>query len=183
MTIAIDPNQPILAESYFTSDMEGWGKQGDCTLTHGAKEGNPGGCLKAVDAATGDVFYYVAPDKFRGDKRSATYLEYDIKWVAAPAVPIFDWDREVELEGGGMLLIYHTGPPPRNQWFHCSVPLSAVTGWTNKTKNRPAAGKDFEVVLASLGKLTIRGEFGHGAETGYLDNVVMFQGLRGDHPV
>ncbi len=178
--------EPILAESYFEVDKEGWSMQGDCTLTHSPTEGNPGGCLKAVDAVTGDVFYYLAPAKFLGDKRSAVRLDYDIKWVEPRNLPIFAWDREVELAGGGTLLIYHyqIAAPPRNTWFHYSVPLyaSSSTGqrglgvWTNVTKNRPATDEDFKVVLTSLGKLAIRGEFAHGGpEIGYLDNVVMYR--------
>jgi hypothetical protein len=177
----ISSNELILAESHFEPDsvgvrLDGWSRQGDCTLTQSPTGGNPGGCLMAVDAATGQVFYYVAPEKFLGDKSSAVRLTYDIKWVASAGVPVFAWDREVELAGGGMVLIYHPGGPPRNIWVSCVVPFAPSAHWTNITSRpRPSTEDDFKVVLSSLGKLAIRGEFGHGPETGYLDNVVMYR--------
>jgi len=171
----------ILAESHFEpvpfgTKYDGWGHQGDCTLTLSPTEGNPGACLKAVDAVTGDVFYYRAPKKFLDDKKSAFRLEYDIKWVASARLPIFPWDRVVEISGSGTVLIYNAAPPTRNEWVHSVVLFQPIAGlWKNVTANRPATVSDFENVLSSLEKLIIRGEFAHGGpETGFLDNVVLY---------
>jgi alkaline phosphatase D len=164
----------ILAESHFKTDKEGWSHVGDCTLTHSPTGGNPGGCLKAVDRGLSVIFYYVAPIKFLGDKQPASRLEYDIKFEAGNLPLIDDW--EVKLAGQGTALVYRPGPPPppRNQWFHRLVPLRRVTGWTNVTKNRPATIQDLKLVLTRLERLAIRGEFVTGADTGYLDNVVLY---------
>jgi hypothetical protein len=185
-TINLGPadNDFIMAESHFPLEgarpaTEGWSHQGDCTLSFNPTDGNPGGCLMAVDAISGGVFYYLAPAKFLGAKGGALRLEYDIKWVASPDLPIFAWDREVEIAGRGIVLIFHPGTPARGKWVHCVVPFTAA-GWKNVTNNRPATDRDFATVLSSLSKLAIRGEFAHGGpEIGYLDNVVMYRKLIG----
>ena len=173
----VGPNdQLILAESRFDDRKEGWSVGGDVRQYDQLPTGgNPGGCFWAEDAATGGVYYYLAPAKFLGDKRSATHLSYDIKWMAERNIPVFTWDREVEISGRGIVLIYHPGVPARNQWVSCLVPFSPDSFWINKTANRPATTSDFQTVLSALSKLAIRGEFGEGYENGYLDNVVMYQ--------
>lgn len=170
-------NPFILAASDFEVDAEGWSSDGDVlSFGHSPGEGVPGGCLKAEDRRTGGVIYYVAPSKFRGAKPSAVRLEYDIKWTAAEGLPIFTWDRELELSGGGRTLIHRSGTPPRNQWTHVVVYFEPGA-WTNITAHRLATEKDFAAVLASVDRLAIRAEFAEGApELGYLDNVVMYAG-------
>jgi len=173
----VGPNDElILAQSRFGDLKEGWAIDGDVAqfgqLPTG---GNPGGCLWAEDAVHGGTYHYVAPAQFLGNKRSATHLAYDIKWVAAPNVPVFAFDREVEIAGRGTVLYYHPGEPVRNVWVHCVVPFSPSSFWKNKTANRLATASDFQTVLSALSKLAIRGEFGDGYENGYLDNVVMYQ--------
>ena len=165
----------ILAESHFKTDKEGWTQSGDCIVTYSPTEGNPGGCLKAVDKELSLVFYYRAPVKFLGDKRPASRLEYDIKFVADEDLQrINDW--EVKLYRPGTALVYRPGPPPppSNQWFHRIVPLKHVTGWRNLVTNQPATIQELQYVKAKLESLVIRGEFVTGAETGYLDNVVLY---------
>ncbi len=164
----------ILAASDFKTDKDGWAQVGDGTLSHSPTGGNPDGCLKAEDRELSKIFYYVAPTKFLGDKRPASRLEYDIKFEAGDLPRINDW--EVKLYSWGTGLVYRPGPPPppRNQWFHRTVPLRHVTGWTNITKNRPATIQDLKLVLTKLERLAIRGEFVTGPEIGYLDNVVLY---------
>jgi Laminin B (Domain IV) len=180
----IEGPRPVLTESRFEGAgvKHGWTHSGDCTLTHSLTEGNPGGCLKAKDAVVGGVFYYVAPKFFLGDKKDAFQLDYDIKWVASSSLPIFPWDNELELTGGGgTVLTYRAGTPTINKWVHVSVPLSPSGGWFNKAQNRPATDDDFKAVLNSLERLAIRGEFAHGGpEFGFLDNVVMYQATVGN---
>jgi hypothetical protein len=164
----------VLAESRFNTDPEGWSSRGDGTLTYSPTDGNPGGCLKAVDRRTGTTYFYVAPNKFLGNKHDADRLEFDIKWVSAGAP--YEHERGVEIIGGGVALNYHLGPPPRDVWNHFSIPLGInSSGWYNTTANRPATDDDWAAALASLSTLRIRGEYAdRGPETGYLDNVVMY---------
>lgn len=163
------------ATSRFDTGTEGWTAVGDfaAPVTWSSTGGNPGGHVFIPDQVVGGVTYFVAPAAFLGDKSAAfgTMLTFDLKQVHPGASNQFS-DRDVVLQGGGLTLVYDTGPnPPNGAWASYAVPLSAG-GWRlNSLSGAVATNPQILAVLSSLTSLQIRAEFQTGADTGYLDNV------------
>lgn len=164
--------------SSFEQTMENWRVEGDAQggssfPNHEEDGGNPGRCLSAVDDVQGGVWYWVAPTAFTGDKSAYAggTLSYDI----------YQNNRsnqfraqDVLLEGAETTLAYSYGGEenhPETDWTSYDVPLTATEDWTvDSLDGEQATDDQMQAVLSDLQKLTIRGEFVSGSDTGYLDN-------------
>lgn len=75
------------------------------------------------------------------------------------------------LNGGGLQLTLDTltNPLPVGEWVSYGVRLDESEAWMNGGAAATAA--DLLVVLSSLDRLRIRGEYINGSDTGRLDNV------------
>lgn len=152
----------------FDTDNEGWTTLGDVTsYTHQSTGGNPDGWLRIVDAATGAIFYLIAPDNYLGDQSAANGTT-------------LSFDALVESRSGGALAEFGTitlssstdaysvdnfdVPATIGAWETFSVPLTAdawgatETAWSN--------------LLSDLTEIRIRMEMINGRETVGFDNFV-----------
>ena len=165
----------IIAESSFDTDAEGWTIEGDApTPSWLSMGGNPGGHIRGQDFVGGITWFFSAPSKFLGNV-SAAYgqdLTFDLRQGDTSAQ--YD-DRDIVLNGGGMSLFFFTSPNPATTFTSYSVPLKASAGWKFGAIATPsdATEAQMQLVLSSLTSLLIRGEFRSGADTGFLDNVVL----------
>lgn len=159
--------------STFDSNNEGWKVSGDSTTVDSiyfANGGNPGGHIEAIDQTVGGTWYFVAPSKFLGNKSGALgqTLNFDLRQTGNGSQ--FD-SQDIILNGGGIELVFNTStnPLPLGAWVTYSVLLDEAAGWKNGGVS--ASRADIITVLGSLTRLSIRGEFISGPDTGSLDNV------------
>ena len=187
---AAEPDAVIM--STFDANDEGWDVLGNLPSVepvHVRTGGNPGGFIQQTDVNSGPVWYWRAPEKYRGN-RSAYYkgtLSFDLLQQPDTTQQI---DRaDVMLQGQGINLEYDTPANPGTTWTHYSVPLTNQDGrWTTVTPGAPgtpdmrtrATEAELRTVLSSIGTLRIRGEYreerdtpGVVRDTGGLDNVVL----------
>lgn len=167
---------PSFAHSTFESGDDGWRLSGDANtqpelLTSG---GNPGGNICGTDQVGGNIWYFVAPQKFLGDA-SSTYgkrLTLDLKQDS-----IFNQirGRDVVLNGGGLSIVYNMRSGPGTDWTPYSVSLEeAGSAWARDEAGfPPATESDIRTVLRNLNALRIRGEYVDGSDTACLDNVYL----------
>ena len=161
--------------STFDKDDDGWTVAGDAqggrkTPNYHKDGGNPGGHLSAKDDANNDVWYWVAPKKFLGD-RSASYgktLSFDLTQSITDSP--FD-DSDVIREGETMTLVFKLPKHPEMKWTSYKIPLKASKGWKVKHTSKDATEDELKAVLKSLKRLWIRGEYASGYDIGQLDNV------------
>lgn len=159
--------------STFDSGADGWIISGDATSgvpTFLPTGGNPGGHIEADDSVSGGIWYFQAPSKFLGDFSGAygELLQFDLKQTGSGSQISRD---DVILNGGGIQLTLDTlaNPLPVGEWVSYSVRLDDSEAWMNGGAAATAA--DLLVVLSSLDRLRIRGEYINGSDTGRLDNV------------
>jgi hypothetical protein len=162
------------AHSIFETGDEAWQLAGD-TDTQPVREssgGNPGGHICGTDEVGGDIWYFVAPQKFLGDV-SEVYgarLTFDLKQSS-----IFNQirGRDVVLNGGGLSIVHNMRAPPGTDWTPYSVTLvESGSGWARDEAGFPAAVEaDIRTVLRNLNALRIRGEYVDGSDSACLDNV------------
>lgn len=160
--------------STFDAGIEGWSFIEDVREFRWVPtDGNPGGYLEAVDYATGQVWYFVAPDAYLGD-RSAYFggtLAFDLRQSSTSSQ--FD-DEDVVIQGGGLTIVLDTASNPGTDWTSYSAFLDARSDWRLASLSG-AAATDAQIaqVLDDITALHIRGEFVIGSDTGGVDNVVM----------
>lgn len=167
---------PAFAGSTFESDNEGWTLSNNGGLTSPrleARGGNPGGHICGTDEGNGDVWYFVAPQRYLGDASGAQgkRLTFDLKQGT-----IFNQvrGRDVVLNGGGLAVRWNLRFAPGLDWTPYSVRLDAVSGWRidqPDDQGAEATEDDLRVVLGDLRSLRIRGEFVDGPDDACLDNV------------
>ena len=161
-------------KSGFDTGIDGWSfvadvKEFDWVSTGG----NPGGYLEAVDYATGQVWYFVAPEKYLGNKGaySGGTLQFDLRQSTTSSQVA---DDDVVLTGGGLTIVLDTGSHPGLDWTHYSVNLDTASDWRVGTSAGAVATQaQINTVLSDLTALHIRGEYVSGSDTGGLDNVEM----------
>lgn len=165
-------------ESGFEVDADGWTIAGDAQADsvvpdYSGVGGNPDGLISANDEVTGGVWFFVAPERYRGDNSdiAGRSLGFDLKVDQAPPNP-FD-DIDVLLRGNDVTLVFDTTDNPIGEdWTSYLVPLVA-DGWTRDVLGgEPATEGDMAAVLSNTEELRIRGEFNDGPDTGFLDNVL-----------
>jgi hypothetical protein len=160
--------------SAFDSDSEGWWANGDVHgMAWSSTVGNPPGSFHAVDDATGDIWYFIAPSKFLGNKSSyyGQTLSYDINISARDGS---DWGSpDILLTGNGLTLAWYDAFPVPGQWSSYTVSLTETGGWLNLANSLPATQSEMLSVLSDIGSLWIRGEYLTGGDNAYLDNVIM----------
>ncbi|MCS7035483.1 MAG: laminin B domain-containing protein [Saprospiraceae bacterium] len=171
---------PALAQhSTFDTDNEGWGAVGDPVSSVAIwipTGGNPGGHIRVTDAATGDLWYFSAPLKFRGNKCGAygRYLRWEQYASDTSQISPIGGRPDVVLIGGGLTLTYDLTYSPQKTWTPFEVLLREDAGWRLNNLNGPTpTPAEFRAALANISALRIRGEYFTGADFGGLDNVVL----------
>lgn len=167
------------AGSTFEGDGEGWSLSNNGPLTTptlGQTGGNPAGHLCGRDEGDGDIWYFVAPQKFLGNASSALgkRLTFDLKQGS-----IFNQvrGRDVVLNGGGLAVTWFFRFAPGLDWTPYSVRLDELSGWRIDEPSGPGADAtedDLRMVLGDLRSVRIRGEFFDGLnDTACIDNVYL----------
>lgn len=163
--------------SDFSTGIDGWAFNGDVKqFRQVASDGNPGGYLEMADYATGPVCYFIAPEKFRGDKAEfyGGTLGFDLRQSKITN----QVDRsDVIISGGGLTIVLDTSYNPGLDWTHYQVGLDVSSDWRiDKLSGAVATEAQIRQVLADITDMQIRGEFVNGPDTNGLDNVVMSAG-------
>lgn len=162
--------------NYFTVDAEGWTAQAeglgiDPIASWAALNGNPMGCYKGTDNASG-TFYFNSSIAY-GTDLSPFYgaqLFFDLKQNAntfqtnEPDVMICKAD--------GTKIVYNTSATPGTSWTTYAVPL-LETGWKyNSLAGLPVTYSDMLTFLEFVAVIKIRGDYSSiTTETNWLDNV------------
>ena len=163
--------------SDFSTNTEGW-QTFDTPLgsvngaTYRATGGNPNGHISAKDATPLSTMYFVAPNKFLGNKSWAynNALSFDLKIETGT----FYSEDDVIIEGNGVVLAFDLSNPTTS-WTSFNCPLNENAGWKVGTRNGVAATKaQLQNVLCNITKIWIRAEFFSNffsPDEGFLDNV------------
>lgn len=171
--------QPIIVESRFAADREGWTTWTDLgatfTPTWVASGGNPGGYIQQSDPDAG-YFYFRAPAAYLGNRSAAVggTLSFDLRESSNGTL---NDQPDVILRGGGIEIFYDTyNNPETNRFLRYHVLLSHTAQWHVGSLAGPlASAAQVQQVLGDLTDLLIRGEYVSGSETTRLDNVVLRQ--------
>lgn len=168
-----------LAGSTFEGDAEGWtlSNNGDLTAPMLVREGgNPAGHLCGRDEGNGDIWYFVAPQKFLGNMSGAMgkRLTFDLKQGS-----IFNQvrGRDVVLNGGGLAVTWFIRFAPGLDWTPYSVRFDGTSGWRIDEPSGTGADAtedELRTVLSDLNSVRIRGEFFDGLDdNACIDNVYL----------
>jgi gliding motility-associated-like protein len=165
--------------SSFENGNEGWVGTGDVVSTMPAwvnMGGNPNGYCTITDLGTGGIWYWVAPQKYLGNKCDAygKYLRYDqftsdtlnqSQFTDRPDVVLFT--------NGGIQMVYDNTELPGLNWTHFDILLTETSGWHIGTNAGPVPSQaQFLAALSNITNLQIRGEYRIEADLGGLDNVI-----------
>ena len=166
-------------QSTFDTDNENWGAEGDPLGTMAgwvATGGLPGGHIRVADAATGGIWYFTAPAKFRGNKCGAydRWFRYD-QFTSDTMNQIFSSDPgDLEIWGNNLKLVFDNAQNPGLNWTHYDVHLREDAGWRIGNSGGPVPTEaEFRSVLADITKIRIKGEYRPAADFGGLDNVIL----------
>jgi len=173
---------PILAQSTFDTDNEGWRTQelrsflNPPILVGSAQVPDYNATGFISDQDVGSFFtYYAAPASFLGDKSAAFggSITFDM------AITVLTPDgqgvgRGAILVGGGITLYYDLGIFPAATFTAFTVDLSPSTDWKlNSLSGSTPTNAEMTTVLGNLTALYLNQEWASGTETVSLDNVVM----------
>ncbi len=128
------------------------------------------GYVYATDDVAGGVWYFVAPSKFRGDK--SAYFNGNINfWLIQKSALSNQFDgKDIIVDGGAKgKLIYRHFSYPGTSWTFYQIVLNSSDNWLDEFGNKATDAK-IQSVLSGITKLSIRGEFETGSDTGGLDS-------------
>lgn len=128
------------------------------------------GYVYAEDDVAGGVWYFVAPSKYRGDKSKYFNGEINFWLIQVSALADQFNDEDVIIEGGANeKLIYYHNSYPGATWTNYRIVLNNSSGWLDENGTL-ATNDKIKSVLSNITKLSIRGEFENGSDTGGLDS-------------
>jgi len=154
--------------SDFTIDADNWHSEGDGDYYWEATNGNPGGCFRVDDDATGDWNNGFAPVKFLGDWSAGTTSDYvaadvfvhQLNGSYSSATFVF------QIKGpGGVAQAFAPVQPPLDVWNTYTANLDPVN-WT-------MISGDWNLLLQQVTELIVRTEYISGDEFVRLDNVIL----------
>ncbi len=156
--------------STFDTNTENWHSEGDGDYFWESGVGNPGGCFRVNDDATGDMNRAYAPVKFLGDWSAATtsdYVSADIflhqisgGYVASNYV------FRIVGPGGSAKAIYDPMPtPPFDAWITYSVTLDEA--------NWQVESGSWASILQHVTTFIVTMEYINGSEWNRMDNIYL----------
>lgn len=158
-----------VAWSTFDFNRDGWTADAD-----GDVGWDNHGSVMATDQSTGGTWHFCAPSEFLGDKSSCIggTLQFDLKQSKVDSQSDHD---DVIISGGGVTLArdYPVSSNPNAAWTHYTLPLNEYSGWINKSTGSVPTPAEFATVMSAISSFRIRGEYRSGADTAWLDNVVL----------
>ncbi len=159
-------NGQIISE--FTSDADNWHSEGDGNYYWEAANGNPDGCFRVDDDATGDWNNAFAPVKFLGDWSAATtsdYLSADI-FVHQYSGSYSSGTFVFQISGpGGTARAFTPVSPPLDVWNTYTANLDPA--------NWVLVSGDWNLLLQQVTELIVRAEYINGDEFVRIDNVIL----------
>lgn len=158
----------------FMGGAEGWVIEGDANQTDAEYSDSLGldnsGYIFAKDNVTGGVWYFVAPSEYLGDRTKFFngYIQFYL--IQESALSNQFNEKDVIIDGGeqGMLIAYFDTYPGL-EWTYYKLYLNESGGWYNEL-GFLATDREVQNVLSNIEKLSIRGEYESGPDTGGLDS-------------
>ena len=169
--------------STFDSDAEGWFVQdidpadfspaGTYPVTWFPTGGNPDGHIYAQDPSS-FAFMFAAPANFLGDQSTATSISFDLaNDSSAPDTGFVT----LVLRTSGEFLVFESGDVPSAAFTTFAIPLAPGPGWSwfedGHINGRAATVADFQLIMADLTALLIRGDWSGEVDSSRLDNVYL----------
>ena len=158
-----------VVSSDFSSGLDNWVAEGDCTYLWSATGGNPSGYFKIEDDATGDINKAYAPSKFLGDWSAVTngdYISADIYLSTALSDYIETGNYLFKISGpGGTAIAIQNPEPVPFSWINYFVNMDADS-WSVVTG-------DWSSILEDVQSFSVTGEFIDGDEMDKIDNVFL----------
>lgn len=164
--------------STFDTNNEGWKADGDPVSTSAvwhAAGGLPGGHIRVTDDATGGIWYFVAPVKFKGNKCDSYDRKFSYDQFTSDTLnQIFSNNpSDVEIIGNGQTMVFDHPNNPGLGWTHYEMPLRENAGWRLDDANGPTMDEaQFRFILSGITSIRIKGEYRSSADFGGLDNVI-----------
>jgi PKD repeat protein len=156
--------------SDFEIDTENWHSEGDGSYYWESGAGNPGGCFRVDDDATGSMNRAYAPVKFLGDWSAATITDYiSADFFLSTSSSIYVSPNFVfKIEGPGGSAIALNNP----------IPQPAIGEWTTYTVNLAESNWYIEQgtwteILDHITSFIVTMEYINGDEFNRLDNVIL----------
>jgi len=129
---------------------------------------NNSGYIYANDNVTGGVWYFVAPNKYHGNKSEFMNGKIEFWLIQDSAMTnLFD-DSDIIIEGENnkKIIHFHTAAPT-DIWTAYSINLDSTGVWMYE--GQEATNEQIQNILSNISKISIRGEFESGEDTGGLD--------------
>lgn len=152
--------------TYFESSTDGWHSEGDGDYYWEAGTGNPGGCFRVDDDATGDWNSAFAPVEYLGNWSSATTSDFvsanvyvhDISGSYTTSTYVF------RIKGpGGEAKAFPEVQPPLEVWNTYTINMNP-SNWTMMSGTWTA-------LLEQVNEFVVRAEYLYGDEYVRIDNV------------
>ncbi len=156
--------------SDFADNTDGWGVLGD-VQSWGRDPAIGNGSLMIDDLAIGDDVYFLAPQKFLGDK--SAFFGGSLSYVVYASASGYDV-ADVEISGPNGKIVIDLSPPPAGGSIQHDIFLDDRADWrVGSAAGAKATNSEIQAVLAAIYDIKILGEFISGDEVSHLDNVIL----------
>lgn len=158
--------------SDFVDGAEGWKIEGDAVQSDPIYSDTSGvensGYIFAEDYSTGGVWYFVAPERYHSGLLSyGGYMQFYL--IQKSAMSNQFNDRDIIIDGGDAgTLTYYFNSFPGTTWTKYKVYIVVDKNWYDQD-GFLATETHMRAVLNNIEKISIRGEYEVGPDTGGLD--------------
>ncbi len=170
----------VINVDQFKNDASGWQIVGDAQggyveASYSPDGGVVDGYIFAKDDVAGGVWYFAAPNSYRGNKQVyyGAKLSYSLFQESAQRNQFLAAD--IIFKSGEKSIYYKVENYPNATWTDYSVRIDENSGWhydINGNGTEPLATKEqIQSVLSNVTDFWIRGEYETGPDKGGLDNV------------
>lgn len=151
-------------ETFDNQDIPQWVVEGDGDINYDGTNGNPGGCLRFDESASGPISVMITPSKYLGEWEENGSFFFDLYVNRIGAVPIGDFPWVIEISGpGGLAYTLPNFIPEYEEWQTINVSTDS-TNWT-------IANGNWMDIISNVNQIRLRIEYVEGDEYVLIDNV------------
>lgn len=136
-----------------------------------------GGYIYAEDDVAGGVWYFSAPETYRGNRLDYYGATLQFSLLQDSSMSNQFESGDVIFESGDKKITYVHSPQnfPTLEWTSYSIPIQPGSGWLKGEYDSGVLASEAEIkdVLSNVTEFRIRGEFESGPDSGGLDRVII----------
>ncbi|XP_024915374.1 basement membrane-specific heparan sulfate proteoglycan core protein isoform X3 [Cynoglossus semilaevis] len=129
---------------------------------------------RSFSSIPNEIYYWVLPESFRGDKVTAYggELRYTVQYSPSPRSLVIDGQPDVVIQGNGIFLEHYSGTKPQPRVPHTVTVVFRESAW-RRADGQPCTREHLLMALADISAFMIRATYADNVDESSISDIRM----------